>query len=455
MSAPLFTGVQAARWLAEALGGGVTGYGDLERAAIGLTTDSRTLVPGACFLALTGERFDGNAFVAAALGAGAAGVIATRVPDPPAGAWAIEVAETRAALAALAGRWRRRLATPVVAITGSCGKTTTREMVRAMGAAAGLATLASEANFNNEIGCPLTLLALRPYHRLGVVELGMNHPGEIGALARTTAPDVAAITRIGAAHLAGVGDLAGVIAAKGELLEAMAAGRPVVLNRDDPAWEVLAARARGPILSFGRHPEATVRWRRRGGRVHLVAAGEEEVVALPPGDHLAEDAACAAACGLALALPLAVAAAALTRFRPLPGRGARLSLPGGGELLDESYNANPDSMDAALAVLAAGPLPRVAVLGDMYELGAAATELHRALGEQAAERCDHLIAVGAHAAEVVAGAGTGEAVADWEAALEALQPHLAGEPTILVKGSRALRLDRLVDALGEACLSNK
>jgi len=335
-----------------------------------------------------------------------------------------------------------------VAITGSCGKTTTREMVAAIGAAAGLPTCASCANHNNEIGVPLTLLALRPHHRLAVVELGMNHPGEIGLLTRLARPDLGAITRIGAAHLEGVGDLAGVVAAKGELATEMAPGRPLLLNRDDPAFARLARAARGPLVTFGRHPEATVRWQREREGVSITAAGEVALVPLPPGDHLAEDAACATACTLTLGLPLAVIAEGLGQFRPLAGRGARLELPGGGELIDDSYNANPDSMGAALALLAEAPPPRVAVLGEMFELGSAAAALHRALGAQAAAACDQLIAVGELAGEVVGGATMGEAVADWQAALVRLRPLLGSHPTVLVKGSRGVHLERLVEALG-------
>lgn len=442
-----FTGRRLSRWLADA-GIAVETRGDLDTPATAVATDSRDLPAGACFVALSGPNFDGHRFVAAAFATGAVGVLTREVVAPPPGRWTIAVPDTLAALQAIAARWRARLATPVVAITGSCGKTTTREMVAAIGAAAGIATCASSANHNNEIGVPLTLLALRPDHRLAVVELGMNHPGEIALLTRLARPDVAAITRISAAHLEGVGDLDGVAAAKGELLAETAIGRPVVLNRDDPAWDVLAARARGPILSFGRHPEATVRWRRQGAGVEIATGGETAVVDLPPGNHLAEDAACGAACGLAVGLPLAVIAEGLGRFQPLAGRGARLPLPGGGELIDESYNANPDSMAAALALLAEAKPPRVAVLGEMFELGPAAAALHRALGVEAAAACDHLIAVGPLATEVVAAAGHGEAVADWEAALAAVRPHLGGHPTLLVKGSRGVHLERLVGALG-------
>lgn len=444
----LFTGRRLGRWLAEA-GLAVETRGELDAPATAAATDSRDLPAGACFVALRGPTFDGHRFVADAFAAGAIGAITRAVVTPPPGGWSIAVADPLAALQTIAARWRGWLATPVVAITGSCGKTTTREMVAAIGEAAGLATLASAANHNNEIGVPLTLLALRPHHRLAVVELGMNRPGEIALLTRLARPDLGAITRVGAAHLEGVGDLDGVAAAKGELLATMAVGRPALLNRDDPTFPRLAAGARGPILAFGRHPEATVQWSGHDADLQLHIGDERITIALSPGDHLAEDAAAAAACGLALGLSPRAIAAGLGSFRPLAGRGARLPIPGGGELIDESYNANPDSMAAALAVLAATPTPRIAVLGEMFELGTAGAELHRQLGAQAAAACDYLIAVGSRAHEIVAGAATGEAVADWQAALARLRPLLTGHPTVLVKGSHSVHLDHLVSAFCE------
>jgi len=445
-----FTGRLLGRWLAGAAIA-AEARGDLDAGAAAVATDSRSLPAAACFVALRGPNFDGHRFVADAFAAGAVGVI-TRAPVvPPAGRWAITVADPLAALQAIAAAWRVRLATPVVAITGSCGKTTTREMVAAISGGAGLAACASVANHNNEIGVPLTLLALRPHHRLAVVELGMNHAGEIASLTRLARPDVGAITCIGAAHLEGVGDLDGVVAAKGELVAELAAGRPVVLNRDDPAFARLAGRARGPLRTFGCHPEAEVRWRRQAHGVALVAGGKEIRMESLPGDHLAADAACAAACALSLGLPVAAIAAGLGCFQPLAGRGARLDLPGGGVLLDDSYNANPDSMAAALAVLAGAPRPRVAILGEMFELGHSAHDFHRDLGARAAAACDHLIAVGGRGPLVVAGGAMGAAVADWQAALAALRPLLARRPTVLVKGSHSVHLERLVAALvGEA-----
>jgi len=249
--------------------------------------------------------------------------------------------------------------------------------------------------------------------------------------------------------------------AKRELLEEMAAGRPVVLNRDDPAFLLLSRGAVGPITTFGRHRDADLRWQAlptADGRQTISfsrARGTAfEVCLADPGDHLAEDAAAAAAAALALGIEDDSIASGLQRFRALSGRGCRRPLPGGGVLIDDAYNANPDSMRAALRVLEGLPGPRIAVLGDMLELGGAASDLHGALGEEvAAAEVDHLIAVGAYADIVVVAAGLtdGIAVETWEEALAAVEARLAPGCSVLVKGSRGVHLDRLVGRLvGEA-----
>ena len=454
----LFTGAEVRDWLAETLAGvQVGGDGDLERGATSVSTDSRTLTPGALFCPLVGERFDGHAFLERAFAAGAAGALSQVPVTAPAGCWVVQVADTLAALQALAAHWRRGLATRVVAITGSCGKTTTREMLRLIAAAAALDPYASLANHNNQIGVPLTLLALRREHGLGVVELGMNHPGEIAALTRLTAPDLGIITRVGEAHLEGLGSREGVARAKRELLEEMAPGRPVVLNRDDPSFSLLFRGAGGPITTFGRHRAADLRWEAvpapGGGQAVRLAPPRGEAFTIhlaDPGDHLAEDAAAAAAGALVLGIEAVAITAGLGKFRALSGRGRQWPLLGGGVMIDDAYNANPDSMRAALRVLEGLPRPRIAVLGDMLELGAAANELHGALGEDvAAAEVDHLIAVGELADIVVVAAGLadGVAVRGWEAALAVVRDRLAPGCSILVKGSHGIGLGRLVAAL--------
>jgi len=454
----LFTGAEVRDWLAEDLAGvRVEGLGDLERGVGSVSTDSRSLESGTLFVPLVGERFDGHAFLDAAFAAGAIGVLSQVAVAPPAGRWVVRVDDTLAALQALAGRWRRVLGLRVVAITGSCGKTTTREMVRLIADAAGLRPCASSANHNNEIGVPLTLLDLRRDHHLGVVEVAMNHAGEIALLTRLVAPDLGLITRVGEAHLEGVGSREGVARAKRELLEEMASGRPVVLNRDDPSFLLLSRGAVGPITTFGRHRDADLRWQAQpaddGGQTisFIRARGAEFNVRLTdPGAHLAEDAAAAAAAAFALGIEVDAVVAGLQRFRALSGRGCRRPLPGGGVLIDDAYNANPDSMRAALRVLEGLPAPRIAVLGDMLELGSAANDLHGALGEEvAAAEVDHLIAVGTYADIVVVAAGLadGIAVESWQEALAAVQARLTPGCSVLVKGSRGVRLDRLVTAL--------
>jgi UDP-N-acetylmuramoyl-tripeptide--D-alanyl-D-alanine ligase len=461
-SAALFTGIEVRDWLADALGRSqVEGLGDLERGVATVSTDSRTMGPGALFCPLVGERFDGHAFLNAAFAAGAIGALSQMPVTPPPGRWVVRVDDTLAALQALAAHWRRLLGLRVVAITGSCGKTTTREMVRLIADAAGLAPCASAANHNNEIGVPLTLLALRRDHRLGIVEVAMNHPGEIALLTRLVAPDVGLISRVGEAHLEGVGSREGVARAKRELLEEMAPGRRVVLNRDDPSFSLLARGAVGSITTFGRHRDADLRWQAAptddGGQMvsFTRSDGADFAVHLADsGEHLAEDAAAAAAAALTLGIGVEPLVVGLARFHALSGRGRRHPLPGGGVLIDDTYNANPDSMRAAMRVLEGLPAPRLAVLGDMLELGDAANDLHGALGEEvAAAEVEHLIAVGGYADIVVVAAGLadGVAVPGWEEAVSAVRQRLAAGCSVLVKGSRGVRLDRLVATLvGEA-----
>jgi UDP-N-acetylmuramoyl-tripeptide--D-alanyl-D-alanine ligase len=454
----LFTGAEVRDSLAMAPNDArVEAYGDVDRGATSVSTDSRTLAAGALFCPLVGERFDGHAFLDRAFVAGAVGVLSQVPVTCPTGCWVVQVEDTLAALQALAAQWRRGLATRVVAITGSCGKTTTREMMRLIGEAAALNPYASLANHNNQIGVPLTLLALRREHGLGVVELGMNQPGEIALLTRLSAPDLGIITRVGEAHLEGLGSREGVARAKRELLEEMAPGRPVVLNRDDPSFSLLFRGAAGPVTTFGRHRAADLRWAavpaRGGGQVIrlMPAQGEPFTIHLTdPGDHLAEDAAAAAAGALLLGLEGEAIAAGLANFQALSGRGRQRPLPGGGVVIDDAYNANPDSMHAALRVLEGLPQPRIAVLGDMLELGAAANELHGALGgDVAAADVDHLIAVGEFADIVVVAAGLADGVAvdRWEAALPAVRERLVPGCSILVKGSHGVGLERLVAAL--------
>jgi UDP-N-acetylmuramoyl-tripeptide--D-alanyl-D-alanine ligase len=442
--------------------------------ATGVSTDSRTVAPGELFVALSGPREtpvrvlrDSHAFLGDAFRRGAWGALVERraLGDPAVArelaAWpgrvAVAVPDTLAALGDLAAWHRRRCPVRVVGVTGSNGKTTTREMTAAV-AAVRWRVHRTAGNLNNLLGLPLTLLALRPEHEVAVVELGMNRPGEIRRLAAIAAPDVAVVTNVGPVHLAGVGDLAGVAAAKAEILEGLAAAGTAVLNADDPSTPALAARWRGATLRFGLGAGADV----RAADIESAGGGTAFTLVLPGGascrveirwlgEHNVRNALAAAAAAHALGADAAQIRAGLAAARPAPMRfDARVYAPGV-EIVNDAYNANPASMRAALAALAR--LPRVArtalVLGDMLELGDAAPAEHRALGGAAAAAGpDLLLAVGDFAGEIAAGARAAglppAAVAtapDAAAAGDLLAAWLRPGDRVLLKGSRGVRLE--------------
>ncbi|RMG28690.1 MAG: UDP-N-acetylmuramoyl-tripeptide--D-alanyl-D-alanine ligase [Gammaproteobacteria bacterium] len=419
----------------------------------GLSTDSRTLVPENLFVALRGPRFDGHDFAAGALAAGAAGVLVDRDLEPGP---RIRVDDTRAALGALAAAWRERFSLPVVAVTGSNGKTTVKTLLAAVLATQGPA-LATEGNLNNEIGVPLMLARLGPEHRAAVFELGANHPGEIARLAGWVRPTVGVITNAGPAHLAGFGSIEGVARAKGELIAALPPEGTVVLNTEDPhvgLWRRLAG-AR-PQLGFGLAVPAEVRaeWAPEGpgSRVLLqTPAGDRELRLAFPGRHNVMNALAAAAAALALGVPLDRIAAGLEAARPVPGRLCPCPGPAGSRILDDTYNANPASVRAALEVLVAQPGEHWLVLGDMGELGAQAAALHARIGQEARSRGVHrLFTTGPLAARAAEAFGSGAAHFDAPSLLAAaLRDALREDVTVLVKGSRAARMEQVVQALCE------
>src|SRR5688572_23369872 len=295
----------------------------------GVSTDSRTIESGMLFVALAGERFDGNAFVAAAATRGAAGAV---VSKPAGGALPqVVVGDTQAALTALAAAWRARSGALVLGVGGSNGKTTTKELLAAILAGAG-PTLATRGNLNNHIGVPLTLLRLEPAHRYAVIEMGANHPGEIASLAALARPAIALVTNAGDEHLEGFGDLAGVAHAEGEMYASLAAGGTAVINADDPfseLWQTMAPRG-ARILRFGIEAPADVRAQAIHGRIEgesfatsfaLAIAGEQARVKLPlAGRHNVQNALGAAAAAHAAGIALPAIASGLERMRPVAGR---------------------------------------------------------------------------------------------------------------------------------------
>jgi UDP-N-acetylmuramoyl-tripeptide--D-alanyl-D-alanine ligase len=419
-----------------------------------VTTDTRALGPGSLFVAIAGDRFDGNDFVEEAFTKGAVGALVSRLavsvlPQ-------IEVRDSRRALGAMARAWRASFSIPVVAVTGSSGKTTVKELIAAiLGVSRSICV--TQGNLNNDIGVPLTLMRLNVEHDALVVELGANHAGEIDYLASLAQPTVGVITNAAAAHLEGFGSLRGVSMAKGELLDHLPRAGTAVLNADDPFRSDWVARSRCEFtVTFGFSANADCRVL---GEPHFMATGSEFRLRLPDGEEADVWLPLLGRQNVTNALAAAVAAQAVGAStddivaglaRATPVRGRLRAVPGrnGATIIDDSYNANPSSVRAALDHLAALRGRRILVLGNMAELGPTAPALHKEIGEYARGRCELLFAIGELASEAAAAFGAdGRPVADIEAVRVALDPLLASDVTVLVKGSRVMGLDRLVRTL--------
>ena len=429
----------------------------------GISTDSQTLEPGALFFALRGPRFDGHDFVRDALARGAVGAVVERVPaGVEDGAALLRVVDTRHALGRLAAVHRHRFALPVVGVTGSVGKTSTKELLATLLAARG-PVLKTPANLNNEIGVPLTLLQLRAHHRAVVLELAMRGANQIAELSEIAAPTVGVITNVGPAHFEFFDSEEAIARAKGELLERVGARGVAVLNADDPWFPVLRGIARGSVVRFAIDATAEVRaedvvleptrskWR-------LVTEQGAVPIVLPlSGRHHIANALAAAAAAQAVGVSLEDIAGALGTARAVTGRLSVLAAARGFTILDDTYNASPASVRAAMEVLGAFPGRRFAVLGEMKELGTRTEELHRATGQVVGRYpLERLITVGEHAerlgraAASRLGAERWTHVTDAAAARAALLPSLRSGDLVLVKGSRALALDQVVEALRDA-----
>jgi UDP-N-acetylmuramoyl-tripeptide--D-alanyl-D-alanine ligase len=428
-------------------------------------TDSRRLSPGELFVALAGPSFDGHDFVERAFDAGAAGAVVRKDFAAPGleSACLFRVADTRRALGDLASAWRREHSALVAAITGSNGKTTTKEMLAAI-LGRRHRVLKNEGNLNNDIGLPLSLLGLDAGHTACVVEMGMNAAGEIARLAEIAAPEVGVVTNVGPAHLGRLGSVEAVAAAKTELFAGLAASATAVVNLDDPHLAPWAERLGCRVVTFGTHRRAQVRAgdvSALGGRMAFTLAlpGSEPVrVRLAAaGRHQAANAAAAAAAAWALGQGPEEVAAGLEEFRPVKGRLGLARSFWGWTVLDDTYNANPASLAAGLAALAdvAGGRRRALILGDMRELGPEAESLHRQAGRLAAESgCALVLAAGERAPAVAAGAqeaglGPESALAfeGWEELVWRARELLAEDDVVLVKGSRSARMERVAAAL--------
>ncbi|MGD8329715.1 MAG: UDP-N-acetylmuramoyl-tripeptide--D-alanyl-D-alanine ligase [Acidobacteriota bacterium] len=456
-----------ARQIAEAVEGRmVSGSAEITAGRVGI--DSRRLGAGDCFFAIVGEHHDGHDFIPAAAAAGAAVVVAQRVPAELGAEHTalIEVADTTAALQALGGWLRRELDPTVIGITGSLGKTTTKELTAAL---IGLrfSVHATPGNLNNHWGLPLSLLGLEPHHDVMVAEMAMSAPGEIRALARIAAPEIGVITNIAPAHMMNFADLDEVAAAKGELAEELPSSGTLIVNADDARAAAMPGRVAprvAHVLRFGCDDRADVRAAgaervEHGWRFELRADGGSWPIEL----QLAGAAGLycflgAAAAAWAVGVPFDQIAAHATELRPLANRGGLHRLKHV-TLLDESYNASPVAVQAALDTLAglSGTSRHIAVLGDMLEMGEWTAQVHREVGAHAATSgVDLLVAVGAFANLIVEGAVASgmdeDDVVEFDTADQAatwLAPRLASGDTILVKGSRAVHLEHVVDAVRE------
>ncbi|MCX7672907.1 MAG: UDP-N-acetylmuramoyl-tripeptide--D-alanyl-D-alanine ligase [Thiobacillaceae bacterium] len=423
-------------------------------------TDTRQLAPGCLFVALKGVRYDGHAFIDEAIAKGAAAVMRERShPSPLTPHPSLLVDDTRLALGRLAAWHRSRLPVVILAVTGSNGKTTVKEMSAAiLRAHAGeTAVLATEGNLNNDIGVPLTLLRLTPAHRYGVIEMGMNHAGEIDYLTRLAQPDAALVNNAQRAHLEGLGSVEAIARAKGEIYAGLRADGVALINIDDAhaaLWLELNRHRR--VLRFGLTRAADV-WAEYellplGARLTLhTPAGPVETQINVPGLHNVRNATAAAAAAVALSVPPAAIAQGLAAYRGVKGRLQVHPCILGARLIDDSYNANPDSVGAAIEVLAQLPGRRILVLGDMGELGPGAEELHREIGARArAAGIDRLLALGELTRYAVAAFGAGgmhfERI---EELLAEIENALAPEVTVLVKGSRFMRMERVVQSFVE------
>lgn len=420
----------------------------------GVSTDTRTLKRGDLFVALVGPNFDGHSFVNEAAGKGAVGALVSRTLT--ANMSAVQVADTRLGLGQLATHWRRQFQIPVIAVTGSNGKTTVKNMIAAILNVAG-PVLATQGNLNNDIGVPLTLLRLKPGDRHAVIEMGMNHAGEIDYLTKLALPTIALVNNAAAAHLAGLGSVEAVAHAKGEIYAGLTDDGVAVINADDTyagLWRQLAAPHR--VITFGLDQPADI-----SADYQLDAGGSTIQLKTPHGGismrlsllgrHNVMNALAASSASIAAGVSLADIQAGLEKLRSVSGRLEVKRGLKGARVLDDTYNANPGSLAAGVEVLKAASGERVLVLGDMGELGEAARDIHRRVGLLARSLgIERLYAVGELTPGAVEAFGKGaQHFTSHEALIENLRSCLHADMTVLVKGSRLMKMERVVAGIVE------
>ena len=429
-----------------------------------LVTDSREVTRGSLFIALKGEQQDGHAYIAQAVERGAAGVLCERAPVDPAAATVVEVASTRQALVDITSYRLRRQPVPIVAITGSAGKTTTKELIaHVLGRR--FRVHKSEGNLNTYTGIPMTVFQMDPGDRALVLEYAMSRAGEIRELTMTAPPNIGVVLNVGLAHVGFLGSIEAVAAAKRELVEGLAPNGLAVLNADDPRVKAMASAAKR-VTFYGLGAEAQV----RAEKIHLhgldgsgfelrTPRGNADVYLRLPGQHSVSNALAAAAVALEFGYDAAAIASALHGFNPPSRRMNVIGGRNGATVIDDSYNASPGSMEAALEVLRLAPegTVRIAVLGDMLELGDHAEHAHAEVGSLAGQTADFVIAMGEQARTTVesarrAGLSQDRAIVvdTPEQAIDALEPLLSPKARVLVKGSRGMRLERVVERIRAA-----
>ncbi|MDP9971212.1 UDP-N-acetylmuramoyl-tripeptide--D-alanyl-D-alanine ligase [Variovorax paradoxus] len=459
----MFTLAQAQQWIP-----GARLVGDGATAIARVHTDTRTLAEGDLFVALKGERFDANEFLADAKARGAVAAIAHGGLEA-AGLAGLEVPDSLAALGALGAGWRAQFDLPLIAVTGSNGKTTVTQMIAAVLVAfRGDRALATAGNFNNEIGVPLTLLRLRAKHQHAVVELGMNHPGEIARLAAIARPTVALVNNAQREHLEFMATVEAVALENGAVFSFVPEDGTAVFPHGDefaPLWNDMAHDgATRRCMTFGEHEDADIslvaaEWQQGAWQVRIrTPLGDFDAQLHIAGRHNVVNALAATACALATGIPPEAIARGLSAFEPVKGRSkaSAVLLPGGHSLtlVDDSYNANPDSVRAAIDVLAALPGPRLLVLGDMGEVGNRAPEFHAEVGDWARQRgIEAVYALGAETAHSIAafdGGDNGRHFPDIEALGAAVLARLPQVGSVLVKGSRFMKMERVVQAIEQS-----
>ena len=433
---------------------------DVEFCCVG--TDSRAIKKGQLFVALKGENFDGHEYAAQSLEQGASAVLVSKVSNVSP---AVVVEDTRLALGDLASHWRAKFDMPVVAITGSNGKTTVKEMLAAIlkvATADDASVLATQGNLNNDIGLPMTMLNLGKQHRYAVLEMGMNHTGELSYLSNLAKPNVALVNNAGTAHIGELGSLEAIANAKGEIFEGLADGGTAIINADDVfanLWKNLASKHQQVTFGLKAKADVTAKYELHAASsdLELIAPnGTVKFTLLAPGLHNVSNALAAASAALALNVLLENIATGLSNFAGVKGRLQTKQGFAGAKVIDDTYNANPMSMKAAIDVLKASAGQRIFVMGDMAELGADAASMHAEIGAYAKTAgIEKFYALGELTKNAVTSFGANAMHFETiEALAESLKNMMNAETTVLVKGSRSMRMERVVDAIQLAQTNN-